>query len=50
MRPPIDKDKNNVYKVTIIATDSDRNTASKDLEVEVKNVHEFVSGGRYLPV
>jgi hypothetical protein len=29
---------------TIIATDSDKNTASKDLKVTVTDVHEFVSG------
>jgi hypothetical protein len=27
---PVDKDKDNVYKVTIIATDGDKNTTSKD--------------------
>ena len=40
---PVDKDKDNVYKVTIIATDGDKNTTSKDLGVTVKNVFEFVS-------
>jgi hypothetical protein len=30
---PVDKDKDNVYKVTIIATDGDKNTTSKDLGV-----------------
>ena len=40
---PVDKDKDNVYKVTIIAIDSDKNTTSKDLGVTVKNVFEFVS-------
>ncbi|SSC09833.1 inverse autotransporter beta domain-containing protein, partial [thiotrophic endosymbiont of Bathymodiolus puteoserpentis (Logatchev)] len=41
---PLDEDMNNVYEVTIIATDSDKNTASKDLKVTVTDVHEFVSG------
>jgi hypothetical protein len=41
---PLDEDINNVYEVTIIATDSDKNTASKDLKVTVTDVHEFVSG------
>jgi hypothetical protein len=40
---PVDKDKDNDYKVTITATDFDKNTDSKDLKVEVTNVDEFVS-------
>jgi hypothetical protein len=39
---PVDKDKDNDYKVTITATDFDKNTGSKDLKVKDTNVHEFV--------
>jgi hypothetical protein len=55
---PVDKDKDNVYKVTITATDFDKNTDSKDLKdtcysneinlkacfrLEVNNINYFLS-------
>ena len=42
-RPEADANKNNIYEVTVTATDSTGNTASRDVTVNVTNVER----GRY---
>ncbi len=39
---PVDTDKNNVYEVSITATDDEENTASVSWSVQIVNVHESV--------